>query len=421
MARMADSLLAAVFVGTLVALYLRPFGAKDWQVAGVGGALAWAVGPLSFDGGLSVLRDSLNILAFFLGLMLLAAGAEASGLYARAAGVLAAARSPRQSVGVVVVLAALVTAVLSNDATPLVLTPAIFAALGRDGRGLAGAAFAATFVADGGSLLLPVSNPVNLLFFEKFQMSFGEYATNILPAAAAGVLVMGVYLVARTPGDPGSAPGRERARPVAANSGWLGTAAIVVVALLSTAYLAAGVAGLPLGAVTLGGGMTLCALCLIARPREAPRFREHIAPGLLVFVAGLLLLVAVVAQAGLLDRLADLFGWLEAQPTLVAIFGAAVIAAVLSNVMNNWPAALLVSAAIAVSPGTHAALVAGALIGCTIGANFTMVGSLSTVFWLSLCRQRGAAYSPLEYIRRAAAPTTLGMVGACLVAAVTVR
>ena len=72
------------------------------------------------------------------------------------------------------------------------------------------------------------------------------------------------------------------------------------------------------------------------------------------------------------------------------------------------------------APGDHEALVAGALIGSAIGANFTMVGSLSTVFWLSLARQYGASYTAGRYARMAFAPTLAGVVAACAVAAVTV-
>jgi arsenical pump membrane protein len=136
-----------------------------------------------------------------------------------------------------------------------------------------------------------------------------------------------------------------------------------------------------------------------------------------VFVAGLLLLVEVLTSAGLLDGVGDTLGWLADRPAVVAVVGAAAIGALLSNVLNNWPAALLLSAAIAATPGQPHELAAGALIGCTIGANFTIVGSLSTVFWMSLGRPRGLAVTPGAYAREAAAPTALALIAACLAAA----
>ncbi|HEY5477053.1 MAG TPA: ArsB/NhaD family transporter, partial [Tepidiformaceae bacterium] len=149
----------------------------------------------------------------------------------------------------------------------------------------------------------------------------------------------------------------------------------------------------PLGVISLAGGLAFLLAGVAMRTIDPGRYRRHLSPGLLIFVAGLLLLVDSVSSAGLLDWLASVFAHLADQPALVAILGAAAVAAVISNVMNNWPAALLLAATLAATPGQPRELVAGVLIGCTIGANFTMVGSLSTVFWLSLARKEGASCS----------------------------
>jgi arsenical pump membrane protein len=126
-----------------------------------------------------------------------------------------------------------------------------------------------------------------------------------------------------------------------------------------------------------------------------------------------------VSRAGLLDPLGDVLGDLAGQPALIAILGAAAIGAVLSNLMNNWPAALLLSAVLLVTPGRPEPLVIGTLLGCAIGANFTVVGSLSTVFWLALSRAQGAAYTPRQYAQAAFAPTLATLAAAVLVASVT--
>jgi len=406
-------LLGVVLLATVAALYLRPFGARDWQVAAAGGAAAWALGPIGLGGGLEVVADSANILAFFFGLMLIAAGAEAAGLYARAARLLAGRRTARARVALVLLLGTGITAVLSNDATPLVLTPAIFAAGSVTARATTDAAFAATFTADGASLLLPVSNPVNLLFFERFELGFGGYLRLVTPAALAGIAALALVTRRRSAGgrEAEAGAGRHVAidRPV--------LPALVVVAGLAAAYVAAGLRDLPLGAVTLGGGAAMATAARLGGPIDGRQFRRHVAPGVLVFVAGLLLLVENVVAAGALDWLAGVLGWLEERPVLVTVAGGAVIAAALANLMNNWPSALLLAATIASRPGEHEPLVVGVLIGSTIGANFTMVGSLSTVFWLSLARQHGAEYGAGRYARRAFAPTLAAMAAAVLAGA----
>lgn len=415
---MQTAALAIVFLATIGALYLRPFGARDWHVALVGALAAWGIGPLGFRDGLETIGDSANIVAFFLGLMLLAAGAESAGLYGRAALLLRSRSTVRGRVATVLVLGTLITAVLSNDATPLVLTPAIFAAGVAYSRATTGSALAATFTADGASLLLPVSNPVNLLFYERFDMGFGGYLRTITPAALAGVAALALVTWKRTPQSAVSP--EDEAPPVGLAARKTIAPAIGVVLALAIAYAWAGLAEVPLGLITLGGGAALYVAARAGGPIELAAYRKHIAPGILVFVASLLLLVENVVAAGVLDGLGDLLTRLEHGPTLVTVAGAAIVATLLANLMNNWPAALVLAASIGSAPGDHDALVAGALIGSAIGANFTMVGSLSTVFWLSLARQYGASYTAGAYARLAFAPTLAALAAACVVAALLV-
>ena len=117
--------------------------------------------------------------------------------------------------------------------------------------------------------------------------------------------------------------------------------------------------------------------------------------------------------AGILFRLAD---W----PPFLAILGAAALAALFSNAINNWPAALTITAVIAAAPDQSPEVIVGTMIGCTIGANFTVLGSLSTVFWMSLARPRGLHVTPVAYGRAAAIPTAAAVLAACAVAALVV-
>lgn len=412
--RVQQAALAIVFVATIGGLYSRPFGAKDWHVATAGAAVAWIIGPFGVRGGIEPALNSANILAFFLGLMLVAAGAEAAGVYARVAQTLHARRSARARVALILGLGAAITAILSNDATPLVLTPAIYAASAVATRGTTDASFAATFTADGASLLLPVSNPVNLLFFERFDMTFASYLGTVTPAAVAGLAALG--LVVWWKSTPAIEPQDEPVRAVTRSS----RAVTVAVLILAFAYVAGGVAGVPLGALTLAGGALMFVAARLGGPIDLRQYWRHVSIGILVFVASLLILVENVVEAGTLDWLANLLLDLEGLPTPLTVLGAALLAALLANLVNNWPAALLLAAVIGSTPGEHEALVVGTLIGCTMGANFTVVGSLSTVFWLSLARQRGAAIGPVEYARRAFVPTLAAMAAACLVAALLV-
>ncbi|OAI39655.1 hypothetical protein AYO38_07320 [bacterium SCGC AG-212-C10] len=417
---MQQAAVAIIFIATVIGLYVRPFGARDWQVALAGAAAAWLAGPLSVADGLRVIGDSWNIVLFFAGLMLLAAGAEATGLYASAERVFARADSPRQMTLFVLVGGIAITAILSNDATPLVFTPAVFAASRSRGFPVRGPAFATTFVADGASLLLPVSNPVNLLFFERFDYTMGDYAHQVFPAAIAGTAALAAvaYLLPSGGDDPRPAPRsvvREAANPVLQR--W----AIALIVVLAPVYVLAAANGWPLGVVSVGGGVALFLAQLAFGGVRRDCYRRQFAPSLFVFVASLLVLVAAVSEAGLLDGLGARLESLGGQQVFFAVLGAALIATVIANLVNNWPAALLLTTAIAGLAAPSEAVLTGTLIGCTIGANLSMTGSLSTVFWLSLARAEGVHYSAIDYARRAFLPTTAGLLAAVGAASLCLR
>jgi arsenical pump membrane protein len=415
-----EAAVGLVFAATLISLYYRPFGARDWQVATAGAALAFAVSPLSASAAREVLRESGTIVAFFLGLMLLSAAAEAAGLYRQAAGVLGRRRSQRTLLAAVLAFGAVITAILSNDATPLVLTPAVFLALRGQGPAAPPAAFGVAFVANGASLLLPFSNPVNLLFYERFDLGPGDWLREVLPAALAGLAALSAVLLWRARHETPAAP-KHPLEPLRAPTAprafrW---SAWAVFGLLVAAYGAAALADIALGLVALSAGAVLLCASLTTGASTLREYRRHVSVGMLVFIAALLVLVESVAEAGLLGWLADTLGWLDDRPALVSVLGAALLAATLSNVMNNWPAAVLLATAIGATNDGHTAVLVGSLVGLTIGANFTMVGSLSNVFWLTLARQHGAGISAATFARRAFAPTALALLAASAVAALT--
>lgn len=414
---LASAILLALLVGTVAGLYRPPFGLRDWHVAAAGGLAAWVAGPLWFQPGAEYVLDQWGILAFFLGLMLVAAAAEASGLYALAASALE--RAGRQVALVTLVAGIAITAVLSNDATPLILTPAVLVVTLRRRRDPTVPAFAVTFAADGASMLLPFSNPVALLFVERFHISLVDYVSLYTLPALAGALVLGLLgLRGRTKVFVAPVAHRQAAAPVG-SPGYRAFVVSILVALLA-AYGVSEALGFPLGAATLAAGLAVFAGALLAKG-DLSIFRARVTPGVLVLIAGLLLLVESATAQGLLDGVGNALAHLADQPAWLTIGGVALLAAFVSNVMNNWPAALLISSAILATPGANEELIAGALIGCAIGANATAYGSLSTVFWMALLRNGGVGVSPTAYFKRAWFPTTAGMLAACLVAAFTVR
>jgi len=131
----ASTLAAAIFVGSLVLLLVRPRRVPDWVAALGGGVLLVVLGVLPMHDAFEQLAASWNVFLFFLGLGLSAAAADQAGVF-RAAAEAAARLSSGSQVRLftsVYLAGAVVTAVLSNDATALLLTPVAFAVAARLG------------------------------------------------------------------------------------------------------------------------------------------------------------------------------------------------------------------------------------------------------------------------------------------------
>jgi arsenical pump membrane protein len=413
----------ALATATIGGVLRRPFRLGEGIVALAGAALAVAGGLVSPGAALAALGRDLQVLAFFLGLMLLAYGAETAGLF-RWLGdtvVAAAGGSPRRLMLGLFLAGTPVVALFSNDAAVLLLTPTVAAATSAGRQNPLPFVLACTFIADSASAVLPVSNPVNLLAVERLDLSPGAYLLRLtLPGlAAAGATALLFLWLFRTdlhaaaPIHVRPAAGDPAARPAAA-------AAFVV---LGAAYLLVMWVDGPLGLVTLAVGVWLAVMVirLARRPWWEPcRAVSWDALGL---VAGLLLVVAALDHTGVTTLAAAHLARLDGMPPVAALLLAAVAVALAANLMNNWSAMLLaVSVLKPVSAGDGAAAAAtGTVLGASIGAKLTTVGSLATVLWLALLRQRGLTVGTAQYVRTALVVTPGALAVAVAVAALTFR
>ncbi|MEV7395999.1 SLC13 family permease [Aeromicrobium sp. NPDC092404] len=261
-------------------------------------------------------------------------------------------------------LAAAVTAVLSLDATVVLLTPILIAATGVSPH--RSHAYASVRIANSGSTLLPVSNLTNLLVFGATGLSFVGFAWAMLPvwlvavAAEYAVLRWWFRSELREPYVPPA--GESYAMP-------LFPVAVVLVVLLA---LASGIVPwLPAlaGAILVGGH---------ALVRRNSTWADLVAAANLPLAALVLVWALAVAWLGT-TRFGEWFD--DAMPTgtsLGALVAIAVIAMIAANLVNNLPATLLLlPAAAAAGPAAVLAL----LIGVNVGANLTVVGSLANLLW----------------------------------------
>ncbi len=411
-----------IFLATLAGVVVRPFGRGEawWTTAGA--LVVLGIGAVSPAAAWHALTAQANLFLFLFGLMSIAGLADAAGFFdlAGAAAVALARGSGRALLLCVFGVGALVTAFLSNDATALILTPVVYGLVTRLRLRPLPYLLAATFVADTASLLLPVSNPINVLVGGRLELTLGPYLRHFLPAALVVILVNAAVFLAvfwrRV--DRGFTPDwrtlLERAAPDRTHLG-LTVAGLVAIA---GGYLIASAIGVPVGVVAIGGALLLLLIGLARRRPGLAQAREHVSLAVLVYVAGLLVLVAALEEAGLTGALAY---WLR---DLVPSGPAAVVAGTLaaaigSNGVNNVPAAtFLLSASSGLHPAAREPFLAGTLLGADLGPNLTPVGSLSTMLWLVAVRRRGIQVSALDYLKLGAITTPLLLLaGGALVAA----
>src|SRR5450755_674070 len=378
-----------IAVAAMVLVGLRPKGIPEWVWAVAGAVALLALGFEPAGPALHAIGDQWNVLLFILGLMGISAAAECSGLFEWIADVvLERAGGSRRRLFVAIFLAGgLLTVLLSNDATAIVFTPVVFRAVAKRGIDALPYLYACTFVADTASFGLPFSNPANLLVVRQPQL--GPYALHLGPPMLAALAinlavflwlfrkeVRGRYRVGAAP----SLPPR-------------GKRALTAMLAVAVAYVGALLAGWPLGPVALAGAVAVLAAGTVG-PREA---FERIGWSTFVLLAGLFVLLDAVARAGLVGwALAGLHDAARDGP-LATILAASFGSALASNVLNNLPIAI-VSGTIAAHTGSGP-LTDALIAGVDLGPNLTTTGSLATILWLAVLRERGLEVSPLEYLR----------------------
>jgi arsenical pump membrane protein len=381
---------------------LRPFRvpAAAWAVAGAAGLVALRVlSPAAAWRG--VLRGA-DVYLFLTGMMLLAEVARQHGVFDWLA--THAARHARQSAPRLFTLiygvGTVVTVLLSNDATAVVLTPAVAAAARR-----AGAAdalpylFIPAFIANAASFVLPISNPANLVIFGGAMPTLAQWLLRFMPASVAAILATYGALrltqraalrapLAAYAGDfhDGSALGA--GGRIAA--GGIGLAVLLLVA--------SSAAGLPLGVPAAVAGIITAAAVVIATRTSPLTLLRDVSWSILPLVAGLFVLVEALDQLGLPGQIASAAASLNRDGPASASVATGVVVAGVSNLVNNLPAGLLAGAALR-QGHLPPSLAGGVLIGVDLGPNLSVTGSLATLLWLEALRREGVRVSAWSFLR----------------------
>jgi arsenical pump membrane protein len=392
-AAVAESVSAVALVVILAWAVGRPFGLPEAVAAVPAAAVVIGTGAISASAALDEAKQLGPVIGFLAAVLVLARLCDDEGLF-RACGswlARASAGRPRRLLVQVFAVAAITTAVLSLDATVVLLTPVVYATAARLGLRARPHLYACTHLANSASLLLPVSNLTNLLAFAASGLAFGRFAALMavpwLAAIAVEYLVFRRFFATDLPAAPPPGQtrdsGQETTRPPAF--------ALAVVVLTLVGFAVASAAGVSPAWAAAAGAAVLAARALKTRQTTPASLARSADVPFLVFVLSLGIVVRAVTAAGLGDALRPLLPHGTALPALLAT---AAIAAVLANVINNLPA-VLVLLPLAAPSGSGAVL--AVLIGVNIGPNLTYTGSLATLLWRRVLRHHGSGPSVREF------------------------
>jgi len=385
---------------TIALIIIQPRGLNEaW--AAVGGALAMLLCGFATLGDLArVTREVSDVLLFLVGMMVLTAAVERSGLFDLLA--LRTARAAHGS-GVLLFLGIFglgftITALLSLDVTVLILTPIVYALAVRLKIAPLPYLCICALIANVGSLLLPISNLTNLLAYGLLGLSFASFARlMLLPQVAALIPTIGLLYflfrrqIPRT-FDPTALPeGPEGAEPR-----FLRLAALVLTAVLA-ALLLAGVLGWPIAVPALLGGAIMAAIAIRRGAATVPTLARDVSWSVLPFVIGMFTIIRG-AERIWLDRLGG--GVNLGDGGLVDLLVVGFASAFGANLINNIP---MIGALIGLlgnaAPPARDALALAALLGVNLGSIVTPFGSLATLLWLAIIRRKGEKLSSLGYMR----------------------
>ena len=393
----------AIFLVTIVLVIWQPKGLGVGWSASIGAILALACGVISLADIPVVWQIIWNATGTFVALIIISLILDEAGFFAWAA--LHVARwgrgRGRRLFAYMVLLGALVSALFANDGAALILTPIVMSmllALRFSPAATLAFVMGAGFIADTASLPLVVSNLVNIVSADYFNIGFSEYAAIMVPvnlvsiAATLGMLLWffrkdlpKTYDLAQlhTPEDAI----RDRATFVA---GWW-----VLLALL-VGFFVVEPLGIPISAIAAACALVLYVIAAKGHAINTSKVLKGAPWQVVIFSLGMYLVVYGLKNAGLTDHIAQLLNVFAGYGILGASLGTGLLTAVLSSIMNNMPTVLIGALSIHATEATgvvHQAMVYANIIGCDLGPKITPIGSLATLLWLHVLAKKDITIS----------------------------
>jgi arsenical pump membrane protein len=366
---------------------VRPFRLPEavWAVAGA--LLLIVFGLLPLGAALQAIAKGNDVYLFLIGMMLLSEIARREGLFDWVAAVAVnhSKSSPRRLFVLIYLVGVVVTTFLSNDATAVVLTPAVYAATKKARVSALPYLFICAFIANAASFVLPISNPANIVLYGDHTPALGRWlASFALPSLLS---IVATYIALRYSEGRNLEATCERDVEVPAMS--VGAkCALVGIGITAVVLLTVSALDRPLGLPTALMGIITTSIVVVAT-RSAPwSIARGVSWSVLPLVAGLFVLVEALNATGLIPDLATMLTRTVSIGPMQAAWRSGGLIAIASNFMNNLPAGLIASSTVQLAQPPQQ-VVDALLIGVDLGPNLSITGSLATILWLTAIRREG--------------------------------
>jgi arsenical pump membrane protein len=392
----------AIWIISFIAIagvIIRPFKVTEaiWAVSGA--AILVVFGLILPSDGLSGVLKGTDVYLFLTGMMLLAETAREEKLFdwlAAHATKLAKGSSTRLFL-LIYLVGIVVTTFLSNDATAVVLTPAVAAAVkaAKVQKPLPYLLICA-FIANAASFVLPISNPANLVIYGSHMPPLLQWLPQyILPSVVA---IAVTYFMLRFTQRNELKQKIESNIPIpvlqqGGKTAIMGIAATAIILLVCSAF------DLQLGLPTAITGILTSTIVIIRAKKNPLIIIRGVSWAVLPLVAGLFVIVEALNKTGVTETLTNLLHQSAIHSVASTVWGTGVVTAFACNLVNNLPAGLIAGSAVQAAGHVPQIVKSAILIGVDLGPNLSITGSLATILWLVALKREGQTVSAWAFLK----------------------